>query len=641
MRLAGVVWVVSMVLWADDALDYEKLLTDSLYEVSSIASATKINVDDTTAMVEVLRGDEAMALGATTLIEALALLGDTQIAMESNGAKILVMRGINEKAKIKLLIDGISVANAYRGSIYHFYDLPIELIERIEIRQGPDATLYGSNAIAGVINVITKAAQAKGENLLFGHAQADLGRVGAIARIDTESFTGALDAFYVQGVTALAAGPDKNKTSGTTNESQRYYGAGLHGNWSDLKVMAQLQSNTTGMAYGLSNILENPKDKAGSTNLSGWWQIAQENIALFDGALALHIGGLYYAQNAQARYTPAIIYESSYNENSLNAHGEWLYQGWEHQTVRLGVESIYAVLLDTSLRAYYEANNSALFADTRMVSADVARAIVSLYGSDTYEYSDKTTFEMGARADWYSDFGWALSPKVGVLHRYSPALNLKFALARAFRAPSWMEMYGSATGVSMGNAQLLPENVVNAEFGLIYRPSLKQRLTLQTYAMGTRNLILRNNSAQYEQGGLAYFVGAQSQWEYQYSSQMAFGANVAMNRPMQEDGSVLHDVALVSASGSLRYRTLRGIEFASFAKHVSTRLRESGDTRGALAGYTTFDQTVGFSYMGATYSLIVKNLFDERVLYPAPTNTYEGDYLRQGREIMFKAAWNF
>ena len=126
---------------------------------------------DAPASIYVITGDEIRRSGATTLPEALRLAPNLQVARVSNNGYIVGARGINNTStnKLLVLVDGRSVYSPlFSGVFWDVQDVMLEDVERIEIVSGPGGTLWGVNAVNGVINVITRSASGTQGGLLSG-----------------------------------------------------------------------------------------------------------------------------------------------------------------------------------------------------------------------------------------------------------------------------------------------------------------------------------------------------------------------------------------------------------------------------------------------------------------------------------------
>ena len=112
--------------------------------------------------IQVVTQDDIRRSGATSLPEALRLASNLQVAQIDSRQWAISARGFNSSStnKLLVLIDGRTVYTPlYSGVFWDVQDLPLTDIDRIEVISGPGSTLWGANAVNGVINVITKRPQ--------------------------------------------------------------------------------------------------------------------------------------------------------------------------------------------------------------------------------------------------------------------------------------------------------------------------------------------------------------------------------------------------------------------------------------------------------------------------------------------------
>ncbi|HHD63574.1 MAG TPA: TonB-dependent receptor [Desulfobulbaceae bacterium] len=120
------------------------------------------NLSDSAAAVFVITGDDIHRSGVTSIPEALRLAPGLQVARVDANQWAITSRGFSGVFANKLLvmIDGRSVYSpAFSGVYWDMQDTLLEDIDRIEVIRGPGATIWGANAVNGVINIITKKAE--------------------------------------------------------------------------------------------------------------------------------------------------------------------------------------------------------------------------------------------------------------------------------------------------------------------------------------------------------------------------------------------------------------------------------------------------------------------------------------------------
>ena len=195
MALAGNIWAASQQdpTW----LSLEELMT---IEVSSAAKRPQRLADASTAIYAIGR-EEIRRSGATTLPEMLRTVPGVQVSRIDASRYAVSIRGFSSRYSGKLLVlqDGRTLYNPlFSGTYWEAQDVLLEDVERIEVIRGSGGTLWGANAVNGVINIITRRAkdtqgtyaEAKAGNLekgfavRHGGALGDAGQFRAYAKVD-------------------------------------------------------------------------------------------------------------------------------------------------------------------------------------------------------------------------------------------------------------------------------------------------------------------------------------------------------------------------------------------------------------------------------------------------------------------------
>jgi iron complex outermembrane receptor protein len=177
MRFVIVAFVLILALsgWGARAQSIATLqgMTIDQLENLDVSSVTKSKqaLSDTPASIYVITHEEIVRSGAATLPEILRLAPNIQVYQQSASKYVITARGFNGNGadqsfsnKLLVLVDGRSVYTPlYSGVYWDLQDVLPDDIERIEVISGPGATLWGANAVNGVINIITrKASQTQG-----------------------------------------------------------------------------------------------------------------------------------------------------------------------------------------------------------------------------------------------------------------------------------------------------------------------------------------------------------------------------------------------------------------------------------------------------------------------------------------------
>ena len=140
--------------------ELKKLSVEELMNVRvTLVSRTPQHLRNAASAVQVITGDEIKRSGAASIPDALRLFPHIQVAQLNSSAWIIGTRGFNTifANKLLVMIDGRSVYTPlFGGVIWDLQHLLLEDVERIEVVSGPGGTLWGANAVNGVINIVTK-----------------------------------------------------------------------------------------------------------------------------------------------------------------------------------------------------------------------------------------------------------------------------------------------------------------------------------------------------------------------------------------------------------------------------------------------------------------------------------------------------
>ena len=145
------------------------------------ASKKEQKLSKVAASIYVLNQDDIRRSGATSIPDLLRLVPGMDVAQVSQDTWAVSVRGFNNiwADKLLVLIDGRSVYNpALSGTLWDTQDVPLADIDRIEIIRGPGATLWGANAVNGVINIITKNSRDTAGGLIQAAAGSQLAEQG-------------------------------------------------------------------------------------------------------------------------------------------------------------------------------------------------------------------------------------------------------------------------------------------------------------------------------------------------------------------------------------------------------------------------------------------------------------------------------
>ncbi len=164
----GAVMIITVpLLFSSPAIAKRNLLSLSLEELMSVkvtsVSKKSQSILHAAAAVHVITADEIRRSGMTTIPELLRMVPGIQVSQIDSHTWGVSSRGFHTNGKtnkLLVLMDGRSVYTpVYSGVYWDVQHTPLEDIERIEVIRGPGGTLWGANAVNGVVNIITKSSR--------------------------------------------------------------------------------------------------------------------------------------------------------------------------------------------------------------------------------------------------------------------------------------------------------------------------------------------------------------------------------------------------------------------------------------------------------------------------------------------------
>lgn len=149
--------------WADSATDPTRLSLEELMSIEVSSAARKPQpLSDAATALHVLNRDDIRRSGASSLPELLRLVPGVQVSRIDASRYAITIRGFANRYAGKLLVlqDGRTLfSSLFNGTFWEVQDVVLSDVERIEVIRGPGGTMWGANAVNGVINIITRAAQ--------------------------------------------------------------------------------------------------------------------------------------------------------------------------------------------------------------------------------------------------------------------------------------------------------------------------------------------------------------------------------------------------------------------------------------------------------------------------------------------------
>ncbi len=394
------------------------------------------------AAIYVITNDDIRRSGATTLAEALRLAPNLQVARGTGLDYAITARGFNSldtANKLLVMVDGRSVYTPlHAGVFWDAIGLVMEDVERIEVISGPGGTLWGANAVNGVVNVITKTAHATQGGLVDGQ----LGIVdrGAAVRYGAQAGDAAYRVYglgYDRGHTATASG-------GNARDEWSARQAGFRTDWG------------VGQAFTLQgDTYRDPLDPSGA--LSGSNLLARWTRPLANGS-TFELQTYYDEAERQGPGVRDFIRTLDAQAQHTRPIGTWNEIVW-----------------GGGIRFNHDE-----FANTRtaFVLVPPSRDITlgNLFVQDSIALADDLTLTLGTKFEHSSYSGLEHLPSARLGWRATDTTFLWSAISRAVRTPSRVDRDLVLPGVLAANTTFESESLIAYEVG--YRGQPLPRTTL-------------------------------------------------------------------------------------------------------------------------------------------------------------------
>lgn len=388
----------------------------------------------TAAAVHVITSDDIRRSGATTLAEALRLAPDVQVARIDANKWAVGVRGFASRLSrgVAVMVDGRNLYSPlFAGVYWEVQDVLLEDVDRIEIVRGPGGALWGANAVAGVINVVTKSARATSGGLV----EASVGteeRLLASARWSGVAGKTAYRA-YAKGADREAAfHPDRDGEDGWTTIQAGARGDVDLGTSAGLTVQGDVYRAKTGLRQ-LVSVYTPP------------YRTFVEERPAQSGA------------NVLARLTLARTATSEFSVQTYWDRTRHAEPRFTEDRDTVDVDAQYGALLGTAFRLDAGASFRWTAGDVRSVPTLVlrpAKRTDRLWGAflqgEIWLVPDRLRATFGAKGERNDYTGFEFQPNVRVLLATGPRSTIWGAVSRAVRSPSRVEsdLVGATTAVS-------------------------------------------------------------------------------------------------------------------------------------------------------------------------------------------------
>lgn len=422
-------------------------------------------------------------------------------------------------ARLLVLVDGRPTNEVVYGQTHIDQDfvVPIEAMKRVEIIRGPGSSLYGSNAVFGVINVVTK--DGADVNGVVGRVE---GGSQGTARVNALMGTK-----FGNGWDVLA-----DFSGFTTNGDNHIHYDGVHdaahnfGNIDDADYQGaysgfiKARKGDFTIEYDAENRL---KDNRSATYLASFFDPgsmheARQNLTMkldhdFGDGQSLHgmvyYGKYHYQQDwllAADGPTPASQYFTQASDDWI---GEEVHYDWQ------ATRQLHLLVGAEGTQSLYTRQDDHDSVAGRVFDTAASFNSFGVFGEADYKLSEQLTLVGGIRVDQTQRIGTTLSPRFGAIYTPTKEDAFKLLYGRAFRNPNLYELLYSDPGSSTPNPQLSPEIVDTYE--LVWERQFHNgwRTTLDGYmwemADAMENVDLSDGSTQTQNVGTIWAHGIEAE----------------------------------------------------------------------------------------------------------------------------------
>ena len=379
----------------------------------------------TPAAITVLTQDDIRRSGATTLPELLRLVGGVQVSRMDSEHWAVGIRGLtNSFSKALLvLIDGRSVYTPLFGGVYwQVQETLLEDVDRIEVIRGPGGTIWGSNAVNGVINVITRhSRETTGLLVSAGAGNVDQGRVSV--RL---------------GDTLGDALSYRVYATGSIRDGEHVVDGHRYDEWSLAQTGFRLDfSRSTGQTLRLQGDFY--KGTMGERVALGSYVPPAQRLV--EGSDLVGGGNIVAGWERELPARTSLRLQASYDRTTREA----IHFGEERNTLDVDL------LLRTSIGGRHRVSWGAGARNSRsdvtskyptlfLVPEDRDQRLASVYGQDEIALvADRLFATVGTKLEHNTYTGWEVQPSARLLWRASSQASVWGGITRAVRTPSRIE----------------------------------------------------------------------------------------------------------------------------------------------------------------------------------------------------------
>ena len=421
-----------------------------------IVAATKTHLPKQKILIPVtiLDAEDIALSGANNLSEILRFIAGIDVTSNGGPGQIasIFMHGSNSNHTL-ILINGIKINDSATGTAA-IQNIHPDLIEKIEIIKAPRTSLYGSNAVGGVINIITKKQTKTGYEIGYKTGSDNTDTINFMGGFHSSEIQGGIQ-FHQYKTDGFPARTESNVASGHENDSVNAFLNFDNDNWSLVTNVWQSSGTTEYLDFFLTPVSQDFNNTTGSLDIN----------KIFSDRWVSNLNFGFSRDDIKQNETP------DFND-SKKLFFEWqntIHANNNHQIVAgiyLANEKFDAS--NYGLDIATEANSTALYIED-IINRGKHQLLTAARISNKEGIKDKLT--------WNIEYGFIINPSMRLL------LNA----GRATRNPSSFDLYGYG-----GNPELTPEISKNIGIGIAMIPSDKLSVEFSAFSNEITDLITFN-----------------------------------------------------------------------------------------------------------------------------------------------------
>ncbi|HIU63646.1 MAG TPA: TonB-dependent receptor [Candidatus Avacidaminococcus intestinavium] len=449
------------------------------------ATRTPLEEKKVPQSVEVIDAAEIKRLGAYNVTDALRLATGIEIGQAGMTGKALMVRGMDSNKSL-VLVDGKRTAGEDTNMTTNVYELDrinVSDIERIEIVRGPGSAMYGSDAMAGVINIIMKKSFKPSGMVGFGAGKDENNAYLSYSsgQQGKWSFKTAARLTDVREIT-FPEGSDTNMYG-----TKRYLNFNADYALAENKTISfETQFVEEQLRSKYANKITKPPMEEGANNKIEWYNNNRSSYAVsyngYDNRNDYMIRAYYSLlkkESRQKNYIPKYLANNYWADFDHMRYEKYVVEGKnsfkidESHTLTYGGE--YVKTQTESTRMGEAGRNQYVdeFLGMKKNASEETTKTYAGYVQDEWQISDKLFIIPSLRYDHHNSFGSNITPKLGATYSFNENTRLKTSYGKGYRAPTIYELYadmhrkmGPMEVIIHGNPDLKPEKSNSWEISL-------------------------------------------------------------------------------------------------------------------------------------------------------------------------------